>query len=85
MSWVGRLRKFRIPTFVSTEQAIGWGSRLSTDEHVLLVKVQRALSDTALAQGDLQEMVDLATQSQLMREAAEAFTSAQKKPEASRR
>jgi hypothetical protein len=51
----------------------------------LLVKVQRALSDTALAQGDLQEMVDLATQSQLMREAAEAFTSAQKKPEASRR
>jgi len=41
-----------------------------------LVKAQRALSDTALGECDLQRMMNLATQSQLMREAGEAFAPA---------
>lgn len=65
-----------IPTFVSTEQAVEWGSHLSARQHATLVKKQRALSSSALAECNLQRMVDLATQSQLMREAAEAFVSA---------
>ena len=62
-----------IPIFVSTEQAISWGSHLNTEEHTALVKTQRGLSKSALAERNLQRMVDLATQSQLLREAAEAF------------
>jgi hypothetical protein len=59
--------------FVSTEQAVEWGSHLNAKQHATLIKKQRALSSSALAQRDPQRMVDLATQSQLMREAAEAF------------
>ena len=65
-----------IPTFVSTEQAVEWGSHLNAKQHATLVKKQRAMSSSALAEHDLQRMVNLATQSQLMREAAEAFVSA---------
>jgi hypothetical protein len=64
-----------IPNFVSTEQAIRWGSHLSAEQHSALVEAQRALSKDALAEHDLQRMVNLATQSQLLREAAEAFVS----------
>jgi hypothetical protein len=71
-----RVKKFSIPTFVSSEQAIEWGSHLNEEEHAALVKRQRALSKTALAERNLQRMVNLATQSQLMREAAEAFAPA---------
>jgi hypothetical protein len=71
-----RVNKFSIPTFVSTEQAMEWGSHLNAEEHAALIKRQRALSKTALAERDLQRMVNLATQSQLMREAAEAFVAA---------
>ena len=53
-----------------------WGSHLNAKDHGMLVKVQRALSDTALGEFDPQRMVDLATQSQLMREAADAFAPA---------
>ena len=67
------VRKLRIPTFSTTEQAMEWGSHLNAEQHAILVKVQRALSDTALGEPDLQRMVDLGTQSQLMREAADAF------------
>jgi hypothetical protein len=69
-------KKLRIPTFSCTEQAIEWGSHLSAEQHGVLVNAQRALSDTALGEFDLQRMVDLGTQSQLMREAADAFAPA---------
>jgi hypothetical protein len=71
-----RVNKFSIPTFVSTEQAMEWGSHLNAEEHAALIKRQRALSKTALAERNLQRMVNLATQSQLTREAAEAFVPA---------
>ena len=63
-----------IPNFVSTEQAISWGSHLNAKQHTTLVKAQRALSENALSEPNPQRMVNLATRSQLLREAAEAFT-----------
>jgi hypothetical protein len=72
-TWHRGLQKLIIPTFVSTEQAMEWGSHLNLEQLVSLVNMQRALSNTALAECNLQRMVNLATQSQLMREAAEAF------------
>jgi hypothetical protein len=71
--WHSHVKRLLIPTFVSTEQAMEWGSHLNAEQHAMLVKRQRALSSTALAEYDLQRMVDLGTQSQLLREAAEAF------------
>jgi hypothetical protein len=62
-----------IPILVNTEQAIRWGSHLNTEQHTTLVQTQRTLSKNALAECNMQRMVDLATQSQLLREAAEAF------------
>lgn len=62
-----------IPDFVSTEQATNWGSHLSAEQHATLVEVQRTLSKDALAEHDSQRMVNLATKSQLLREAVEAF------------
>ena len=76
MNGRGRVNKFSIPSFVSTEQAMEWGSHLNADQHASLVETQRALSYTAFAECDLQRMVNLATQSQLMLEAAEAFVPA---------
>jgi len=69
------VEKLCIPTFTSTEQAVEWGSHLNSEQHATLVKAQRALSDTALGDYDLQRMMNLATQSQLMREAAEPLLS----------
>lgn len=65
-----------IPIFVGTEQAMSWGSHLNAEQHTALVRTQRVLSKSALAEPNLQRMVDLATQSQLLREAAEAFVPA---------
>ena len=62
-----------IPLLVNTEQAINWGSHLNPQQHTTLVKAQRALSKAALSERNPQHMVDLATRSQLLREAAEAF------------
>jgi hypothetical protein len=76
MNGRGRVNKFSIPTFVSTEQAMEWGSHLNAEQHAALVERQRALSNTAFAECDLQRMVNLTTQSQLMGEAAEAFVPA---------
>jgi hypothetical protein len=73
MNWP--LKKFRIPTFASTEQAVEWGSHLGVEGHARLIKAQRAMSNAALGEWDLQRKVALATQSQLMREAAGAFAS----------
>jgi hypothetical protein len=64
-----------IPVFGSTEEAIRWGSHLNAAQHATVTELQRALSSEALAEHNPQRMVTLATQSQLLREAAEAFLS----------
>jgi hypothetical protein len=71
-----RVKNLLIPTFVSTEQAMEWGSHLNAEEHATLVDRQRALSNSAFAECSLQRKVNLVTQAQLMREAAEAFAPA---------
>jgi len=70
------LKNLLIPIFVSTEQAMEWGSRLSVKQHATLLKTQRSLSDAARDESNLQRKLNLATQSQLMREAAQAFVPA---------
>jgi len=67
------LKKRFIPTFASTEHATEWGLQLTAEQHATLLEVQRALSYKALAETNLQHKVNLATQSQLLREAAESF------------
>lgn len=67
-----RIHSLIIPVFVSTEQAMAWGSNLDPAQRATLLDVQRSVSNAALAEADPQRMVSLATQSQLMREAAEA-------------
>jgi hypothetical protein len=67
-----RIQSLIIPAFVSTEHAMVWGSHLKPEQRATLVDIHRSLSNAALAEADPQRMVDLATQSQLMREAAEA-------------
>ena len=62
-----------IPIFVSTEQAIEWGSRLNEKQHVALATVQCALSDASRAECNSQRKLDLGMQSQLLHEAAQAF------------
>jgi hypothetical protein len=71
----GRIQSLIIPAFVSTEEAIEWGSHLSPEQRATLLDIQRSLSNAAHAEPDLQRMVNLATQSQLLREAAEAVPS----------
>jgi hypothetical protein len=66
-----RIQSLIIPTFVSTEQAMEWGSCLNPEQRSTLLDIQRRVSNTAQAEADPQRMVNLATQSQLMREAAE--------------
>jgi hypothetical protein len=70
------IKELRIPTFVSTEQAVEWGSHLNAEEHATLVERQRGLSNTAVAECNLRRMVTLATQAKLMRDAAGAFAPA---------
>ena len=65
--------QFVIPTFSSSEEAIRWGSHLNAAQHATVIEMQRVISSEALAEHNLQRMVHLATQSQLLREAAEAF------------
>ena len=69
------LKTVLIPIFVSTEHATEWGSCLNANQHATLVKTQSALSDAARVECDPQRKLNLATQSQLMREAAQAFVS----------
>ncbi len=61
------------PIFRSTEEAVAWGARLTAEEHDALLEVQRSLSEAALREPNQQRKLELATQSQLLREAAEAF------------
>jgi|ERR1051325_6001164 hypothetical protein len=67
------IASLRVPLFLSSEEAMEWGSRLNAAEHATLVDIQRTCSNAARETIDLQHMVNLATQSQLLREAAEAF------------
>jgi len=70
---LARIDNLHVPAFVSTEQAIEWGSYLSAEQHDTLVDIQRTSSNAACAESNLQRMIDLATKSQLIREAAKAF------------
>ena len=69
------LKTVLIPIFVSTEHAMEWGSCLNANQHATLVKTQSDLSDAARVECDPQRKLNLATQSQLMREAAQAAQS----------
>ena len=69
---LARIESLVVPVFSSTEQALEWGSHLNVEEHATLVDIQRTASNAACAEQNLQRMVYLATQSQLLREAAEA-------------
>ena len=66
-----RIQSLIIPAFVSTEEAMEWGSRLNPEQRSPLLDIQRSLGNAARAEADSQRMVNLATQSQLMREAGE--------------
>ena len=67
-----RIHSLVIPAFVSTEEAMVWGSHLNPEQRAALLDMQRSVSNAARAEADPQRMVNLATQSQLMREAAQA-------------
>lgn len=67
-----RIQSLIIPAFGSTEEAMLWGSDLNPEQRATLLDMQRSVSNAARAEVDPQRMVNLATQSQLLREAAEA-------------
>ena len=67
------IASLRVPLFLSSEEAMEWGSRLNAAEHATLVDTHRTCSNAARETADLQRMVNVATQSQLLGEAAEAF------------
>ena len=67
-----RIQSLIIPTFLSTEEAMVWGSHLNPEQRATLLDIHRSMSNAARAEADPQRMVNLATQSQLMREAAGA-------------
>ena len=73
---LARIKNLPVPVFASTEQAIEWGSRLNAQQHATLLDIQRTSSNAARGERNLQQMVNLATQSQLMREASEASSRA---------
>jgi hypothetical protein len=67
-----RIQSLIIPAFVSTEEAMLWGSDLNPEQRATLLDIQRRVNNAARAEVDPQRMVNLATQSQLLREASEA-------------
>ena len=67
------LKTLLIPIFLSTEQALEWGSHLNAKQHTTLIQTQCALSDAARSECDPERKLNLAMQSQLMREAGQAF------------
>ena len=70
---LARIGALNIPAFASTEHAMEWGASLSPEQHDTLLEVQRNSSNAAGSAASMQGMVDMATRSQLLREAAEAF------------
>lgn len=75
LALLDRIKALVVPVFASTEQAVEWGSHLDLEQHATLAHMQRAASNAALGERNLQRMVNLATQSQLMREAGQTFLS----------
>jgi hypothetical protein len=75
LALLARIQTLGVPMFVSSEQAVEWGSYLDAEQRATLVDIQRTASNAAFSEPNLQRMVSLATQSQLMREAAEAAPS----------
>ena len=67
-----RIQSLIIPAFVSTEEAMLWGSNLDPEQRATLLDMQRSVSNAARAEANPQRMVNLAMQAQLMREAGEA-------------
>jgi len=72
---LARINAFVIPVFASAEEAVEWGSHLNPEQRETLVDIQRTASNAAADERNVQRMIDLGTQSQLMREAAQAFPS----------
>src|SRR5437868_15432917 len=72
LTLLSRIQSLIIPIFASTEEAMAWGSDLNWEQRTTLLEIQRSASNAARAEADPQRMVNLATQSQLMREAGEA-------------
>jgi hypothetical protein len=68
-----RIEELVVPAFVSAEEAMAWGSELSTDQRATLIDIQRTASNAARSEGNVQRMLNLTIRSQLLREAAEAF------------
>ena len=79
-----RIRNLIIPAFVSTEEAMVWGSHLNPEQRATLLDIERSVNNSARAEADPQRMINLATQSQLMREAADAAPSDRGKQTGSR-
>ncbi len=73
LALLARVEALHVPEFNSSEQAMAWGSCLDAEQHDAPLEMQRTSSRAASEAGDPQLMVDLATRSQLIREAAEAF------------
>ena len=72
LALLGRIKNLAVPVFDSTEHAVEWGSYLDAEQRATLIDMQRTANNAAYGEGNLQRMVSLATQSQLMREAADA-------------
>ena len=75
LALLARIKALAIPVFTSSEQAVEWGLNLDPGQHETLVDMQRTASNAALGERNPQRMINLATQAQLMREAAQAFRS----------
>jgi hypothetical protein len=73
LALLGRINRLAVPVFSSSEEATEWGAHLDPDQRATLIDIQRTSSNAAQTERNLQRMVNLATQSQLMREAAETF------------
>ena len=52
-----RIQRLFVPAFVSTEQAMEWGSHLNPEQLATLLDIHRNLSDAARAEADPQRMV----------------------------
>src|SRR5438067_11930970 len=70
-----RIQSLIIPTFLSTEEAMVWGSHLNPEQRATLLDIHRSMSNAARAGAEPQRMVNLGRQSQVIREAAEAAPS----------
>src|SRR6266480_3619007 len=67
-----RIQSLIIPAFVSTEEAMLWGSDLNFEQRATLLDIERSVNNAAWAEVDPQRMVNLVTQSQLLRKTAKA-------------